>query len=166
MRSLLCLSEMNTDQQIKALEHLLGQVLEGEAEYFPVEIKIRPTHNIKVFLDGDKGITIEKCVQVNRKLYKLIEERGMYPEGEFSLEVSSPGIGEPLKLHRQYHKNMGRTIEVLLADDKVMEGLLKEVTETGIVVEATKGKNKKKEVVQHAIPFDQIKTTKVQVTFN
>lgn len=165
MRSLLCLPEMNTEQQIKALESLLGQVLEGETEYFPVEIKIRPTHNIKVFLDGDKGVTIEKCVQVNRKLCKLIEERGMFPEGEFSLEVSSPGIGEPLKLHRQYHKNIGRTIEVVLADDKVLEGLLKEVTDGGILVETTTGKNKKKESVQHAIPFDQIKTIKVQVTF-
>ncbi|MFZ9660631.1 MAG: ribosome assembly cofactor RimP [Chitinophagaceae bacterium] len=156
---------MNTEQQIKALEGLLGQVLEEEPEYFPIEIKIKPTHNIKVFIDGDNGVTIEKCVRINRKMNKLIEENGLYPEGDFSLEVSSPGIGEALKLHRQYHKNIGRSVEVVLADDRVMEGLLKEVSEAAIVVETTTGKNKKKEVVQHTIPFDQIKTTKVQVTF-
>jgi len=49
----------------------------------------------------------------NKQLYKLIEEEGYYPEGDFSLELSSPGIDEPLKLHRQYVKNKGRNIEVL-----------------------------------------------------
>jgi Uncharacterized protein conserved in bacteria len=69
-----------------------------------VQVKIKPTNNIKVFLDGDNGITIEDCIKVNRKLYAEIEELAMYPDGDFSLEVSSPGVGEPLLLQRQYVK--------------------------------------------------------------
>lgn len=95
---------------------MLNSVLAEEPEYFPVSVRIKPTNNIKVFIDGDNGITIEKCVRFNRALYKLIEESGMYPEGEFSLEVSSPGIDEPLKLHRQYTRNIGRDVEISFTD--------------------------------------------------
>ncbi|MEI9935533.1 MAG: hypothetical protein WDM71_11945 [Ferruginibacter sp.] len=46
----------------------------------------------------------------------------MVPDGIFSLEVSSPGIEEPLKILRQYKKNIGRKIEVLLQDETKSEG--------------------------------------------
>jgi ribosome maturation factor RimP len=102
---------------------------------------------------------------VNRKMYKQIEELGLYPDGDFSLEVSSPGLDEPLKLHRQYLKNLGRTVEVVRADGTKTEGVLKDVGEASVVVEEVRGKSKKKETVSHMIPFEQIKTTKIQVTF-
>ena len=156
---------MNTDQQIAQLEALVNGVLEQEEGLFLVDIRIKPTNNIKVFLDGESGVSIEKCVFVNRKLYKLLEENEMYPNGDFSLEVSSPGLDEPLKLYRQYLKNISRQVEVTLKDGVKTEGILKAVTEKEILVEETRGKNKKKETVEHTIPFDNIKTTKVQVVF-
>jgi len=164
-RSLLFLTEMNTDQQIGRLEALVNEVIGQEEGLFLVEIRIKPTNNIKVYLDGEAGVSIEKCVFVNRKLYKLLEENEMYPNGDFSLEVSSPGLDEPLKLHRQYLKNVSRLVEVTLKDGAKTEGVLKAVTENDILVEETRGKNKKKETVEHTIPFDNIKTTKVQVVF-
>ena len=103
--------------------------------YFLVDLRIKPTNNVKVFLDGDSGITIEKCVQVNRKLYRKLEEEGFYPDGDFSLEVSSAGLDEPLKLLRQYKKNIGRLVEVELLDGAQKEGQLTEVNEDGIVLE-------------------------------
>jgi ribosome maturation factor RimP len=156
---------MNNELQIAKLESLVAGILEGEKSYFLVEVRIKPTNNIKVFIDGDQGVSIEKCVGVNRKLYKLIEEQALYPEGDFSLEVSSPGLDEPLKLHRQYLKNIGRNVEVVQLDGTKTEGVLKEATEDGIVIEQTKGKNKKKETVLHTVLFNNIKTTKVQVIF-
>ena len=164
-RSLLFLPDMNNELQIAKLESLVAGILEGDESYFLVSVRIKPTNNIKVFIDGDQGVSIEKCVGVNRKLYKLIEEQALYPEGDFSLEVSSPGLDEPLKLHRQYLKNIGRTVEVAMLDGTKTEGVLKEAAEDQIVVEETKGKNKKKETVLHTIPFNNIKTTKVQVIF-
>jgi ribosome maturation factor RimP len=156
---------MANETVIGQIEQLMNQVLADEPTYFLVSVRIKPTNNLKVFLDGDSGITIEKCVQFNRKLYKLIEETGMYPEGEFSLEVSSPGLDEPLKMHRQYTKNTGRDVEVLFSDDTRKEGKLLAVTETDILLEHTEGKGKKAVTQQLVIPFTQIKSTTVQIKF-
>jgi len=151
---------------------MIGEILASEPEYFLVDLRIKPINNVKVFLDCDAGITIEKCVQVNRKLYKKLEETGFYPEGDFSLEVSSAGLDEPLKLLRQYKKNVGRLVEVQLLDGTQQEGQLKEVSEEGIVLEVATGGHsngkllsKKKEISSHSFLFNNIKSTKIQIVF-
>jgi len=140
-------------------------LLADQPQYFLVDLKIKPTNNIKLFLDGDQGITIEKCISINRALYKQLEESGLFPNDDFSLEVSSPGLDEPLKLYRQYLKNKGRLVEILLKDGRKIEGKLLEVNETDLVVEETKGKNKKKEILQHQFLLNDIKSTKLQIVF-
>jgi ribosome maturation factor RimP len=110
-------------------------------------------------------VTIEKCISWNRALYRKIEETNLFPNGDFSLEVSSPGVDEPLKLFRQYKKNIGRSVEVILKDGIKVTGKMIDVQEAAITVEETKGKNKKKEVLQHVFPFDNIKSTKIQTVF-
>lgn len=156
---------MANEEALGHIDTLVNQILADEPDYFCVSIRIKPTNNIKVFIDGDNGLAIEKCVRFNRKLYKLIEESGRYPEGEFSLELSSPGLDEPLKLHRQYQKNLGRTVEVVFTDDTVKEGKLLTVTENDILIENTEGKGKKAVTQQIVIPFNNIKTTTVQTKF-
>ncbi len=143
------------------VEGLISQ----DEDLFLVDISIRPTNNIKVFLDGDKGISIEKCVAINRQLYRQIEESSLFPADDFSLEVSSPGLDEPLKLFRQYKKNLGRKVEVVGKDGVRLDGLMKEVTEDGILVEEHRGKGKKQETIPHTILFESIKTTKIQIVF-
>jgi ribosome maturation factor RimP len=154
-----------SSETVKTVEGLVQAILAAEPGYFLVEVKVRPTNNIKVFVDGDEGITIEKCVRFNRTLYKQLEEMGLFPGGDFSLEVSSPGLDEPLKLHRQYKKNVGRAVELVLQDGSKVEGKLLEAGLDGIIVEETKGRNKKKETVNHTFLFENIKTTKIQVVF-
>lgn len=156
---------MANETVIQEIEKMLDTVLAEEPAYFPVSIKIKPTNNIKVFIDGDNGITIEKCVRFNRALYKLIEERGMFPAGDFSLEVSSPGIDEPLKLYRQYARNIGREVEVCFTDGTTREGKLISVAEADIILEHTEGKGKKAVTSQLVIPFTNIKSTTVQIKF-
>ena len=156
---------MTIDSQVQTIEKMLEAILANDPAYFIVEIKIRPTNNIKVFLDGDSGISIEKCVYFNRILYKQIEESGIYPGGDFSLEISSPGLDEPLKLMRQYLKNVGRKVEVLLKDGVKTEGKLTAVDNNHIVVEEIRGKNKKQETIMHDFPFENIKSTKIQIVF-
>ena len=154
---------MTQDTQIQAVERLLEPLLQDDI--FLVGIKIKPTNNFKVYLDADSGLGIEKCIKINRALYKLMEESGMYPDGDFSLEVSSPGIGEPLKLLRQYVKNTGRYVEVVKTDGQVIEGKLLEATEDAILVEEIKGKGKKMEINNLVIPFTDIKQTTIQIRF-
>ena len=151
---------------------MIEEILLEEPVYFLVDLRIKPINNIKVFLDGDSGITIEKCVQVNRKLYKKLEEAAFFPEGDFSLEVSSAGLDEPLKSLRQYKKNVGRLVEVQFQDGTLKEGQLTDVNEEGIVLEVSTGKptngklpSKKKEISTHSFLFNNIKSTKIQIVF-
>lgn len=154
---------MIADTQIQTIEKLIEPLLVDDI--FLVSIKIKPTNNFKIYLDADGGLGIEKCIKINRALYKQIEEMGMFPDGDFSLEVSSPGIDEPLKLVRQYKKNVTRHVEVITNDDTTKEGILTEVTESTITIQQTEGKGKKAVTVNTVIPFDDIKQTKVQVKF-
>lgn len=156
---------MAPDNNLNKIEALVLQMLEPETAYFLVSLKIKPTNNIKVIIDADNGLTIEKCVQFNRKLYKLIEAESLYPAGDFSLEVSSPGVDEPLKLIRQYKKNIGRTVEVVFTDLTKKTGTLLTATENDIVIEHTEGKGKKAVTQQLVIPYINIKTTTVQIKF-
>ena len=156
---------MQMESQIQAIEQKMNGLLANHPTHFLVEVRIKPTNNIKVFVDADEGVNLSNLVEYNRKLYKLLEESGLYPDGNFSLEVSSPGLDEPLKLRRQYKKNIGRYIDVLLQDGGKKEGKLTAATEDGIVLEWEEGKGKKKETKQESILFDQIKTTKIQIKF-
>jgi ribosome maturation factor RimP len=154
---------MSRDNQIETVQKLLLPLLPEDV--FLVEIKIKPINNIKIYLDADTGLGIEKCIKINRALYKIMEEMAIYPDGDFSLEVSSPGVDEPLKLHRQYVKNMGREVEVLLNNEEKKTGKLINVTEADISIEFTEGKNKKAVVHQLTIPFADIKETIVLIKF-
>ena len=163
---------MTIDTQTQAIEDMVGTMLADDPGYFLVDIKILPGNQVKIFLDGESGISIDKCVAYNRALYKRFLESGMFPNDDFSLEVSSPGLDEPLKIMRQYKKNIGRKVEVLLKDGIKKEGKLLEAEEDHIVIEEEKGKNgpgqkpgKPKEIVQHRFPFEAIKSTKIQIVF-
>jgi ribosome maturation factor RimP len=156
---------MQANEIIALVNPILDQLLKEEPSYFCVSVKVKTTNNIKIFLDGDQGLPIEKCTFIKRKLYRIMEEAAWFPEGDFSLEVSSPGIDEPLILNRQYVKNMGRKVEVTFLDETIKEGVLKTVTEKDILIESTEGKGKKAALQTLLIPFDQIKTTIVQVQF-
>ncbi|HEY2722476.1 MAG TPA: ribosome maturation factor [Chitinophagaceae bacterium] len=156
---------MNIASQINIIEQKILALISPDPESFLVEVKLKPGNNIKVFIDADHGVSIDKLTQYNRSLYKQIEELNLFPNGDFSLEVSSPGLEEPLKLHRQYVKNIGRFVEVILKDGIRHEGKLISAADGEIVVEEQKGNKKVKEIVQHHIPYDDIKTTKIEIKF-
>ena len=137
-------------------------LIENEPEVFLVDVRIKPTNNVKIFLDADSGLSIERLVQYNRRLYKYLEETGFFPGGDFSLEVSSPGLDEPLKLHHQYLKKIGRNVEVKRKDGIKIILTEEKARPNGM---AGRGKAKKKEVVTHTISFDNIKTTTIQIKF-
>ncbi|SRR6266487_5325637 len=156
---------MNIESQIQAIEQKIRTLISPDPESFLVEVKIRPGNSVKVFIDADHGVSIDKLTQYNRRLYKQIEDSSLFPDGDFSLEISSPGLDEPLKLHRQYVKNIGRNVEVTLKDGIKKEGKLIEAGDNEIGIEEERGNKKNKEIVQHTILYDDIKTTKIQIKF-
>jgi len=154
---------MTQETQIQVVENLLTPLLpEG---VFLVSMKVKPVNNIKIYLDADDGLGIEKCIRINRALYKIMEEQGLYPDSDFSLEVSSPGVDEPLKLWRQYKKNLGRNVEVITIEGARFEGKLDSVTEEAVTLSFTEGKGKKAIEKKQEIPFPEIKQTKVMIRF-
>lgn len=116
-----------------------------------------------VIVDGDQGITIDDCADISRALSDELDKSNLIDD-RYMLEVSTPGLDHPLKLKRQYVKNIGRNIRVKRKAD-ILEGLLKAVTETEITLEQQSGKGKKKEVKDVAIPFTEIDKTFVLVSF-
>jgi len=156
---------MQAETVIQSVEEKINILLADHPSHFLVEVRIKPTNNIKVFIDADEGVILSDLINYNRKLYKQLEDSGMFPDGNFSLEVSSPGLDEPLKLFRQYKKNIGRYVDVMHKDGNRTEGKLIDTTEDGIVVETETGKGKKKLIKQESILFDQIKQTKIQIKF-
>ena len=156
---------MQVETQIHTIQDQVNGLLASHPSHFLVEVRIKPTNNIKVFIDGDEGVKLGELIDYNRKLYRQLEEMAIYPEGDFSLEVSSPGLDEPLKLFRQYKKNEGRFLDITLLDGSKKEGKLMDANEAGLILETETGKGKKKEVKQETVLFDQIKTTKIQIKF-
>lgn len=157
--------DMGTEKIIESLEQKINGLLEANPSHFLVEVRIKPTNNIKVFIDGDEGMPLSTLIDYNRKLYKILEESSLFPADDFSLEVSSPGLDEPLKKHRQFKKNAGRFVQVTKNDGGILEGKLLEAAEDGVVLEIESGKGKKKEIKQETILFTDIKTTKIQIKF-
>jgi len=144
---------------------------EAYQEFFVVEIIHAQNDHIQVFLDHDKGLQLEHCVEISRYLEKYIEENNLLPE-TYTLDVSSAGVGAPLKQIRQYRKNIGRLLSAELTDTHVnAKGTLVEVTDEYIVLEHSEkvqeeGKKKKKEVmVRENIVFDRIKKAVIKIAF-
>ncbi len=156
---------MANDPLIAQLTTMVTDLLVDEPTLFLVELKVNVTNDIKVFLDGDQGISIDKCVRINRAMYKQIEELGIFPNNNFGMEVSSPGVDAPLKSHRQFVKNIGKKVEVTFLDAKKQEGTLMEVNEKGITIQYTEGKGKKAVIKTDEIEFVQINAVVVLIVF-
>ena len=152
----------------------LTQLLEAKfqeeefADCFIIEIKNLQNKRVEIYVDSDSGITFKKCQQLSRHLEAEIDEKGWLGE-KYTLEVSSPGITRPLKFARQYPRNIGRKLEVKQLEGETKTGTLIEVDEKQITLESKQrikeGKKKKTVIVQDIIPFDNIKETKVKITF-
>ncbi len=131
--------------------------------HFVVEVILslrRTPKKITVVLDGDQGISVEDCAELNRTLSVALDNEEIM-EDSYLLEVTSPGLDQPLKLLRQYRKNIGRKVRVKKTTGTA-EGILRQVTDHGIVLET--GKAAKTDMLE--IPFTEIEKTIVMVSFN
>jgi ribosome maturation factor RimP len=154
---------MANETVILKIRELADEMLAPYPEYFVVDVRIKPTNNVKLYVDGDNGVPVEKLVAFNRNMYPRLESAALFPDNDFSLEVSSPGLDEPLKLHRQYLKNIGRKVAVTHVDGSEKEGTLLAATEEKITIEETVGKKKEKKTTD--INLNEIKHTKVCIVF-
>ncbi len=155
---------MTIEKKTELITGILEELITEDPGFFLVDLKLKPGNSIQVLLDADQGVSLNKCVAYHRALYNKIEEASFFEPGDFLLEVSSPGLDEPLKMNRQYVKNIGRLVDIVLKDGRKISGKLL-AAEPQILLEETKGKGKKQEIVQHTFLPEQIKTTKIQIVF-
>ena len=148
----------------------ITQLIEPEivgTDIFLVDVKVGEGNKIHVIADADGGLSIDKCVKVSRAVEFNLDRE----VEDFELQVTSPGLSNPLQVTRQYIKNVGRGLKVRTADGEEFDGELTQADEQGIVlekevkrkIEGTKKKEKVKE--QYKLNYDQIKEAKVMISF-
>jgi len=153
-----------------ALEDTIRQITEAaisDNRQFLVDVIVsarKGPKKVLVIIDGDEGVNIDDCALISRQLSKKLEEDNLIGEESYTLEVSTPGLDQPLKLRRQYEKNIGRKLKIKLADI-IQEGKLIEVKEDTLILEQETGTGKKKEIINTEINFSQIEKAFVLVSF-
>jgi ribosome maturation factor RimP len=153
---------MQVENRVK---ELIEEKISDRPELFLVEIRMLPNNKLIIHVDGDEGISIQDCAAISRHVGFHLEEENVIVQA-YNLEVSSPGVGEPLKLKRQYYKNVGRLLSVKLADGVLKEGKLLAVTDNDITIEeSVKEKGKKASLAETVLSFDSIVETKVLISF-
>ena len=139
----------------------------GDGGHFLVEVRVHPGKAV-VFIDHRAGVTLDDCIRVARCLEQRPELEDVF--ARHALEVSSPGLDEPLKVLPQYQKREGQRVHVLTTDGMKREGLLRDVTEAGIGLEMTtvRKNGKQRETVTTVLhfPFDQIKETRINYSIH
>jgi ribosome maturation factor RimP len=151
------------------IEKLIDQAI-NELEYtdcFLVDLKINNT-KVGIFLDSDESVTFEKCRKISRKIEAVLDEKQWLGE-KYTLEVSSAGVGSPLKFTRQYLKNIGRTLEIKKEDGEELKGELVLADDEKITIkfEETIKEGKKKKKIETVVELLQtdIKEAKIKVSF-
>jgi ribosome maturation factor RimP len=148
------------------VKNLLEEAFDENNSLFLISLKISDKNHILIVLDGDSGVSVNDCISVSRKIEHNLDRE----EEDFSLEVASAGVSEPLKLPRQYKKNIGRRLEVQTNSNK-FEGELVAVDEEEIKLTWTArepklvGKGKVTVDKEATLAFQEIVKAKVVITF-
>lgn len=155
------------EEELKVLlEQIFG--MEEFADCFLVDIQ-HSNKKLEIFLDTDQGIRFDKCQKISRLIENEYLDVAKPLGDQYTLEVSSPGVGRPLKFYRQYPKNIGRNMEISVASGETHTGQLKQVSPQGVVLSS---KVRKKEGNRNVtveeeveIPFQNIVKSVVKISF-
>ena len=145
----------------ETIKTLVEEWLQGN-DYFLVDIMFGSDDRIVIEIDHADGVWIEDCAALSR----FLQERLGY-----ELEVGSAGIGQPFKVEQQYINHIGDELEVLGADGKKVQGILKEVNGREFVLtikEKQTQEGKKRPVmvdVDKTYSMDDVKYAKYVLAF-
>lgn len=151
---------------IQKIREVAEAALEG-TDRFVVDIKCSPANEIEIVIDADSAVDLDACVAFSRAVESAFDRE----IEDFELTVYSAGVGQPLKLLRQYYKLIGKSVEVLLTSGVKILATLKEVEPGSLTIayterKAVEGKKRKVDVeVVESYTFDQIKSTKEYLDF-
>ena len=150
---------------VEDLRNIITEKL-ADSSQFLVDVIVKGhkgPQKVLVIIDSDNGVTIDDCANLSRELSKAFDDTQLFT-GSYMLEVSTPGLDQPLKLRRQYQKNIGRAVRVFRAQ-QFIEGKLIGATEEIITIEQEIGDGKQRQVKTIDIPFSEIDKTFVLISF-
>lgn len=159
------------------IQDLLQEYLSGNpaSGLFAVSVSVSPRNEIKVYIDGMKGVGIDTCVEVSR----FIESRLDREAEDFELTVSSAGLDQPLRVPAQYRKNAGQEVKVTTRGGDTFKGEILEAGSEGFSIretlrkprsarkkenDAQEGENSREEGVRR-FSYDEVKETKIVISF-
>ena len=151
----------------KTVEDLLQNALNERQDLFLIDFSLSGDNAIKIVIDGDNGVLVEDCMFISRAIEHNIDR----DEHDFSLEVLSSGAASPLTLPRQYHKHIGRNLEIKTLEGDNLEGELAVVNDEGVVLKwktrepKPVGKGKVTVTKEAKVAFNDIKEAKVKIKF-
>lgn len=164
-QSPLCLYNIFEMELAEEIRKIAEDKLSNPAHFVvDVVVSLRGQQKVMIVLDGDQGITIDDCADLSREMSKDLDALPTLKDS-YVLEVSTPGLDQPIALKRQYIKNIGRKLKIKLKDSTT-EGKLIAVGNDAITVEVTLGEEKKKKEVKAVeIQFTEIDKSFVLVSF-
>ncbi len=147
------------------INDLIEAALRDRTDLFLIECTISSDHHIRILLDGDQGVNLKTCIEISRSIEHNLDRE----TEDFSLEVASAGVGNPLQNRRQYTKNIGRKLRVERDSEPTVEGVLTAATETDFTLEWKQrepkpvGKGKQTVIKKEILSYQEIKSAKVLV---
>ncbi|MBQ4162223.1 MAG: ribosome assembly cofactor RimP [Parabacteroides sp.] len=151
-------------------KNIISQLVEeklASSDHYLVDVMIKPGNLIVIEIDNDEGVCIDDCAELSRYVESHLDRE----VEDYELEVGSAGITSPFKVLRQYIKNIGNEVEMLLKSGVKLSGVLKAADEKGVVVTVEKQVKpegaKRKVTVEEDLSytFEEIKYTKYLIRF-
>ncbi|POX40169.1 ribosome maturation factor RimP [Streptomyces sp. Ru72] len=119
---------------------------------------------LRVVVDSDTGADLDKIADVSRALSAKLDETDAMGEGEYTLEVGTPGAERLLKEHRHYLRALGRLVRFQLAEGGELVARIQQVDDDGVDLEVPGVKGRK--ATTRRLAFPDIARARVQVEFN
>ena len=147
------------------VQRIVEHHLEGTT-HFLVAVEVRPG-KVVVEVDNDRAITLQELATLNKAVREELGEAA----DDAELQFSSPGMGRPFKVMRQYQKHVGRIVDIVLNDGRALHGQLAALNGTTLDLRIqhpskVKGRLPKLDEEVTTVPFGDIKSTQATITFN
>lgn len=150
----------------KKIEDIANEALKGTG-VFLVDLNVTRSNVIQVFIDHNDGVSLDNCSELHRKIEDQLDRE----QEDFELQVSSPGLGQPIRVFPQYLKALGQKLEITMLDGDLFKGTLLEARPAGtdneaeLTVRLTGTKRKPAPEDPIVIQVSRIKTARVEIDF-
>ena len=151
---------------VKRVRSLVDEALKENESLFLIDLKTAEDNSIRIVVDGDQGVPLSECIRISR----YVEHNLNRDEEDFSLEVTSPSITDPIQDRRQFNKNIGRILQIK-TDAGSFEGKLTEILDDKLVLQwkvrepKPVGKGKITVEKREVFPIENISEAKVKIIF-